>query len=170
MSDELTERFTMEFSLVITEQKCDRHEGADLVTAVSEPNSSLATVLDFHQSELDCLHCIAERLHDGWSLSGVTRRPSGAYLTRFTRPRNRPPPVSEGGGRHQVEAPRTPEEEGECTISGSWPLVSARFSVSTCSLNSCGRSDMNFEDFVGLAVGVAVAIYILYCLFRAEEM
>lgn len=29
---------------------------------------------------------------------------------------------------------------------------------------------MNFEDFVGLAVGVVVAIYILYCLFRAEEM
>jgi len=29
---------------------------------------------------------------------------------------------------------------------------------------------MNFEDLVGLAVGIAVAIYILYCLFRAEEM
>lgn len=29
---------------------------------------------------------------------------------------------------------------------------------------------MDLEDFVGLTVGVVVAIYILYCLFRAEEM
>lgn len=29
---------------------------------------------------------------------------------------------------------------------------------------------MDIEDLIGLAVGIAVALYVLYCLFRAEEM
>ncbi len=29
---------------------------------------------------------------------------------------------------------------------------------------------MDFEDVLGLVVGIAVGIYVLYCLFRAEEL
>jgi hypothetical protein len=29
---------------------------------------------------------------------------------------------------------------------------------------------MDFESLIGLTVGIAVGIYILYCLFRAEDM
>ncbi|HMO55367.1 MAG TPA: hypothetical protein PJ994_12740 [Tepidiformaceae bacterium] len=46
-----------------------------------------ATVVAFHRSEVESLHCIAERLVAGWALASVVRLPSGGYLARFNRPR-----------------------------------------------------------------------------------
>lgn len=50
-------------------------------------SGSQATVLDYHRSEVECLHCVADRLVAGWSLASVSRLPSGAWVARFNRPR-----------------------------------------------------------------------------------
>lgn len=56
---------------------------SDVVTQ----SPSVATVLDFHRSEVESLHCVADRLVEGWSLTAVSRLPSGAWVARFNRPR-----------------------------------------------------------------------------------
>lgn len=78
------------------------------MTAVVPRSSRLATVLAFHRSEVECLHCIADRLVAGWSLAAVVRLPSGGYLARFNRPRKSARSNSTGAV-HVIQASGTDE-------------------------------------------------------------
>ena len=52
----------------------------------------------------------------------------------------------------------------------SWAQQSAPLLCSTCSWSFFGGYELDIENFVALVLAVAVGLYMLYCLFRPEDL
>lgn len=55
-------------------------------------------------------------------------------------------------------------------MSRSWLLESDPSSSSISPSNSFGRPEMDIENFVVLVIAILGGVYMLYCLFRPEDL